>query len=293
MFPNYHEPVFRPPSEAYSLILQVTLGCSRNRCTFCEMYSTKKFSVRPPKDVEADIDKAAQLYPETEKIFLADGDALVLSNKKLLPIVNQLYKKFPNLKRVTSYALPKNLLVKSVEELKELREAGLTMIYYGIESGDPLILKKVDKGATPEDMIVGIKKAHDAGLIVSTTNLLGLGGKKYSEQHAKNTASLLSKTKPKYISFLTVMFPLGEKRFRDAFGADYEPLNQKEILEELEMVVSNLDVTDSEFRSNHASNYLPLKGHLPENKNELLKWIRHAIKNPDSGLLRPEFMRGL
>lgn len=293
MFPNYDEPLFRPPSEAESLIFQVTLGCSWNECTFCEMYTSKKFRSRPWEEIETEIRAAALTFPNVEKIFLADGDALALSNKRLLPILNLLTEKFPRLKRITSYALPKNLLVKSVEELKALREAGLTMIYYGVESGDPVLLQKVKKGATREEMIEGMTKAHEAGLVISTTNLLGLGGRKYSEQHALNTADLLSKVGPKYISFLTVMFPLGTQRFLEAFGGDYEEMNQRDLFGELKRVVENLQVNDVEFRSNHASNYLPIKAHLPEDRDEILQLIDTVIQNPKSSLIRPEFLRGL
>ncbi len=293
MLPQYNEPLFRPPSEGRSLIFQVTLGCSWNECTFCEMYTSKKFTVRPWEEVQTEIRAAALTCPETEKIFLADGDALALSNRRLLPILELFYEKFPRLKRVTSYALPKNLLVKSVEELRELQRAGLTMFYYGVESGDPLILKKIKKGATVDDMLTGMAKAQEAGMILSTTNLLGIGGKRYSEQHALNSAKLLSQANPKYISFLTVMFPMGEERFRQAFGNDFEECDQADILKELKEVVSNLDVVDSEFRSNHASNYLALKAHLPSDKEKLLKRIDRAIQEPGSSLLRPEYLRGL
>jgi radical SAM superfamily enzyme YgiQ (UPF0313 family) len=257
------------------------------------MYTSKKFSVRPWQEVEAEIRAAALTFPKTEKVFLADGDALVLSNKKLLPILNLLYELFPQLQRVTAYALPKNLLVKSVAELKELKQAGLTMIYYGVESGDPVVLDRVAKGATREEILEGMEKAHQAGLIVSTTNLLGLGGKKYTEQHAINTASLLSAANPKYISFLTVMFPLGEERLRKGFKGEYEPMDQMELMQELRLVVYHLDVKDSIFRTNHASNYLPIGGNLPEDRESILKTIDSVLENPASCLLRPEHMRGL
>jgi radical SAM superfamily enzyme YgiQ (UPF0313 family) len=256
------------------------------------MYTSKSFRVRPFDEVAREIEVAALAFPQTEKVFLADGDALVLSNKKLLPILSLLYEKFPRLQRVTSYALPKNLLVKSLDELKELRAAGLKMLYYGVESGDPLILQKIQKGATVEQMIEGMLKAQAAGMVISTTNLLGVGGRKYSEQHALNTAKLLSQVSPKYISFLTLMFPLGQERFLKAFGDDFEELNPLEILQELKSVVAHLEVKDTEFRSNHASNYLPLKAKLPEEKENLLEGIAQAIRLPGY-YLRPEAWRGL
>ncbi len=292
MLPVYDQPLFRPPSEGRSLIFQVTLGCSWNRCSFCEMYTSKSFRVRPFEEIAQEIRAAALSFPNTEKVFLADGDALVLSNKKLLPILALLYEKFPRLQRVTSYALPKNLLVKSIDELKELREAGLKMLYYGVETGDPLLLQKIQKGASSEQMIEGMLKAQEAGMLISTTNLLGVGGRKYSEQHVNNTAKLLSQVNPKYISFLTLMFPLGSERFIQAFGDDFEELNPMELLQELKWVVQHLEVKESEFRSNHASNYLPLKAKLPQEKERLIDTIEQAIQFPAS-YLRPEEWRGL
>ena len=293
MLPVYEEPVFRPPSEGLSLIFQVTIGCSWNKCTFCEMYTSKQFRPRPAEAVEKEIREAAKSFSGVEKVFLADGDALVLSNKRLLPILELLYNSFPHLRQVTSYAMPANLLNKSIEDLRELREAGLNMVYYGVESGDPIVLAKIQKGATPEEILAGMDKAHEAGFIVSTTNLLGVGGRKYTEQHARHTADLLSRANPRYISFLTVMCPLGEDRFRHAFGDDYEELNKVEILQELHVIVENLSVRNSVFRSNHASNYLPLRGDLPGDKEKLLAMIDAAIRNPELPNIRPEFMRGL
>jgi len=257
------------------------------------MYTSKQFSVRPWQDIESEIKAAALSFPLTEKVFLADGDALVLANSRLLPILELLHEQFPRLKRVTSYALPQNLLNKSVDEMKELKAAGLNMLYFGVESGDPTVLQKIKKGATHEEMIEAMGKAHEAGLIISTTNLLGVGGKKYSAQHAAQTAALLSAANPKYISFLTVMFPLGSERFHSAFGDDYEPLEQAELFDELYRIIDALEVHDVEFRSNHASNYLALKGTLPQDKPQLLATIRQAIAEPNSPFIRSESMRGL
>lgn len=289
----YDEPVFRPPSEAYSLILQVTLGCSWNRCAFCEMYTSKQFCPRPFDDIKKDIAWAAKHYPETEKIFLADGDALVLSNNKLLPILNEIKKHFKNNIRISSYATPQNVLHKSDEELKTLRDAGLQLLYYGVESGDELILKKICKGATAQEIIEGITKAKSAGFIVSTTNLLGIAGKKYSLQHAQNTARVLSAANPQFISFLMVMFPLGETRFRSCFGDDYEPLTQTELIKELRDTLFQLDVIDSEIRANHASNYLPIKAHFAQDKEKTIKLIDDVLNHPQSHCLKPEYLRGL
>jgi radical SAM superfamily enzyme YgiQ (UPF0313 family) len=293
MLPNYDQPLFRPPSEGNSLIFQVTLGCSWNECSFCDMYTSKQFKPRKFEDIKKEILQAAQSFPNTEKVFLADGDALVLSNNKLLPILELIRNNFPKLKRVTSYAMPKNILNKSLEDLKTLKEAGLNMVYYGVESGDETVLKKIRKGATHDEIVQGILKAKQAGIKVSTTNLIGVGGKKYTKQHAQNTAKLLSKANPDFISYLMVMFPLGEERFLEAFGDDYVPLNQKELIEELKQTLTHLNVTGSVVRANHASNYLPVKANFPEDKDSVLKMIDGVLSGDEESLIRPEHMRGL
>ena len=257
------------------------------------MYTSKKFSTRSFDDISKDIEWAAKKWPKTEKVFLADGDALVLSTNKIIPILELIIEKFPNLKRITSYATPQNLLKKTPEELKAINQAGLKMLYYGVESGDDVILKKINKGASSDEILQGILKAHEAGFTISTTNLLGIAGKKYSEQHAVNTAKLLSKSNPKYVSFLMIMFPLGEERFIKAFGDDYEPLSQMDHIQELKTVLSHLNVKDDEVRANHASNYLPIKAHFPRDKDETLEMIDTILAKQDPSLLRPEFMRGL
>ncbi|MBF0106800.1 MAG: radical SAM protein [Deltaproteobacteria bacterium] len=289
----YDEPLFRPPSEAYSLILQITLGCSWNKCTFCDMYTTKKFRPRPFKDIEREINHVADSYPGIEKIFLADGDALVLSNSRLIPILNRINEKFKGLKQITSYATPQNILNKPLSDLKELKSAGLKMIYYGVESGDPVILKKIQKGATHDEIKQGIIKAREAGIKVSTTNLLGIAGLKYSNEHAINTAKLLSDANPEYISYLMVMFPLGDGRFISAFGDDYAPIDQRGLLCELKTTLEHLEVKNSIIRANHASNYLPIKAVFPQDKYKTINFITEVINAPTSPLIRPEYLRGL
>jgi radical SAM superfamily enzyme YgiQ (UPF0313 family) len=290
---KYHNPLFRPPSEARSLILQVTLGCSWNKCSFCEMYTTKQFQPRPFDEIKSHIEQARIEWPNPDKIFLADGDALVLSKSKLLPILELLQVNFPKVKQISSYATPQNILKKSDDDLAQIHAAGLNMIYYGVESGDDVILEKIQKGVDAQGVCDGIIKARNAGFKVSTTNLLGIAGKIHTKQHAENTAKILSQANPEYISFLMIMFPLGDERFIKAFGNDYDPLNQIELVTELRNTLASLNVESSEIRANHASNYLPIKAHFPEDKKATLAIIDDVINNPDPSKMRPEFLRGL
>ncbi len=292
---DYIEPVFRPPSEARSLILQVTNGCSWNRCTFCEMYTQpqKKFRARRPEDIRLDIEKAAVVLPDVRRVFLADGDAMVLPARRLLEILGELRAAFPGLQRVSSYCLPRNLAKKSVEDLKLLQEAGLQLLYVGMESGDDEVLARVNKGETWESTRSALMKIREAGMTSSVMVLNGLGGKKLSRQHAINTATLCNETQPDYLSTLVVSFPQGEERFREGFGGDYEPLSQQGLFEEIRVFLEHLELRRTVFRSDHASNYLVLKGTLGRDKQKLLDQVNLAISSPGAVPLRPEWMRGL
>jgi len=288
---EYDLPLFRPPSEANSLIIQATLGCSANTCKFCYMYKTKKFQIRPLDMVIRDLEWCARNVRGVRRIFLADGDALAIPAQQLVTILDRCYALFPELERVTSYANPRNLLEKSEDDLRKIRQAGLTMIYYGVESGDDALLKKIKKQATSEEMLVGCEKAHRAGMDISVTVVLGLAGKKGSERHAKLTGELLSKIQPKYISALTLMLGPFEKNYARSMGEDFEFLDKLDFLKELKILVQNLEVKNSIFRSNHASNYLPLKANLPADKQRLLETIEYGIKHPE--ILKPEELRAL
>jgi radical SAM superfamily enzyme YgiQ (UPF0313 family) len=256
------------------------------------MYRTKRFTIRPHDEVIHDIDTAADLVPMARKVFLADGDALVIPTPKLLPLLSHIRAKFPALERVTSYAMPRNLLRKSVAELRELRDAGLEMVYLGVESGDPLILEKITKGATREDMIEAAAKAHEGGIRISATVILGLGGKQYSKQHAENTASLLSAMKPEYASALVLtMVEVVETEFLEKFGGPFTPLSIPEILDETEILVRDIEAEEMVFRSNHASNYLAIGGTLSRDREDLLAVIQRARSN--NQMIRPEWARGL
>jgi radical SAM superfamily enzyme YgiQ (UPF0313 family) len=287
----YDMPLYRPPSEAYSLILQVTLGCSHNRCAFCIMYRKKKFRIRPWEELKADILEAAHSYRGINRIFLADGDALVIDTDYLLQILKFLYEKFPALERVSAYANPANLLKKSKEDLQRIHKAGLQMLYFGIETGDDELLVKIKKGATAEKLIISAKKAIDAGFVLSATVILGLAGKKGSERHAIETARVCSAINPHYLSALTLILEDDNRYFSRCLGKDWEMMDKLEILNELRTMIEHFHLDKSIFRSNHASNYLAIKATLNQDKERLLKEIANALKNPAQ--LRPEFLRAL
>lgn len=292
---EYVEPVFRPPSEAKSLILPVTNGCSWNQCTFCEMYTQpqKKFRARKPDDIRRDIARAAEAFESVPRVFLADGDAMVLPTRRLLEILADLKQAFPGLRRVSSYCLPRNLARKSVEELVELREAGLGILYVGMESGDDEVLRRINKGETWESTRSALEKIKQAGLTSSVMVLNGLGGEVLSRQHAINTATLCNETQPDYLSTLVVSFPQGEERFRAGFGDDFVPLSQQGLFEEIRVFLEHLELDSTIFRMDHASNYLVLKGTLGRDKQRLLGEVDLAIRDPGAAPLRAEWMRGL
>lgn len=292
---DYVEPVFRPPSEAKSLILPVTNGCSWNKCTFCEMYTQpqKKFKARKPEDVRKDIENASKNLGGVKRVFLADGDAMVLPTRRLVEILDELNAAFPELQRVSSYCLPRNLAKKTVEDLKQLKEAGLRILYVGMESGDDEVLQRINKGETWESTRSALLKIREAGLTSSVMVLNGLGGETLSRQHAINTATLCNETQPDYLSTLVVSFPQGEERFRKGFGEDFIPLSQQGLFEEIRTFLEHLELERTVFRSDHASNYLVLKGNLGRDKQKLLDQVNLAITSPGAVPLRPEWQRGL
>lgn len=290
---DYIEPVFRPPSEAHSLILPVTNGCSWNKCTFCDMYTAeqKKFRARDEEQVLEEIRRCGERMI-VQRVFLADGDAMVLPTHRLLRILEAIAEHMPEVHRVTSYCLPRNLRRKSVEDLKLLREAGLRMLYVGAESGDDEVLRRVNKGETFDSTAEALLKAKEAGLKTSVMILNGLGGQSLSEQHAENSARLMNLAQPDYLSTLVVSFPNGLERYREQFP-DFEPLDQRQLFLEMERFLSPLELNDTVFRSDHASNYLVLKGVLGRDKQRMLAQVRQAIEQPGHAGLRAEWMRGL
>lgn len=292
---RYVEPVYRPPSEAQSLILPVTDGCSWNRCTFCEMYTApqKAFRARGEDEVLDSIRRTGALYgSQVRRVFLADGDALVLPTRRLLAILEAIRQHLPAVHRVSSYCLARNLKKKSVAELIQLREAGLAMAYLGAESGDDEVLAKVSKGETFETTRDALDKLGAAGITRSVMILNGLGGQQLSAQHADHSARLANATQPEYLSTLVVSFPHGEARFRAGFP-EWEPLDQHGLFVEMERFLSQLELTRTVFRSDHASNWLVLKGTLGADKARLLGQVRTAIVTPEAARLRPEWARGL
>jgi len=290
---SYDEPLFRPPSEAYSLIFQVTLGCSWNKCAFCEMYTSKSFSARNEKEVFAEIEQVKNLANDTRKIFLADGNAFVLSFDRLIRVLDKLNQTFPRLARISAYASSRDILSKTDEELIQLKNAGLKLLYIGIESGDDELLKMINKGETYNSTEQALLKARKAGIKLSVMILNGLGGKYFSNQHANNSAKLINAVQPEYLSTLVLSLPYGIEHFKKRFKGDFIQLNPFELIEELGLFLKELDLVSTVFRSDHAMNYLVLKGILNRDKENLLDRINDFLQNPQDEKLRPEWSRGL
>lgn len=288
---RYEGMVYRPPSEARSLIVQATLGCSSNTCAFCAMYKEKSFRMRDLKEVLEDFHLARKYYKYIEKIFIADGDALIMPMDRWKEILSCIHKLFPECIRVTSYATPKSVLLKSEDELKQLKEQGLTMVYMGLESGSNEVLEFMKKGNTAEEIIAASEKLHGAGISISVTAINGLGGQKLKEVHAVETGKVLSAMKPEYIGLLTLMIEPGTSLEKMMLQKQFELLDADEILEEIKIILMNCDCPGSVFRANHASNYLPLKGVLNEDKEDLIRKIDDALAGKQG--LKPEWMRGL
>ncbi len=293
MMLTYDMPVWRPPSEGPNLIIQATLGCSFNGCTFCSMYKTKEYRARPLDAVFADIDAGAREWPDAHRVFLADGDALALPTETLLKICERLRATFPHLQRVTCYATPINLLRKSTDELREIRDARLTLVYLGIESGSRDILRRIRKGATPKSIIRAINNARAAALKVSATVVLGLGGTRHWQDHMDGTAMVINAAPPTYLSTLQLYLePIVVPRFLELYGEPFEFQDDLGVLDEQERLIARLDPASPViFRSNHASNALALAGNLPRDRDRLLGRIRAAKSG--TAPLRPGFLRGL
>jgi len=299
---RYVEPVFRPTSEGQSLILPVTDGCSWNHCTFCEMYTApqKHFRARDEAEVLESIRLTGERFgSEIRRVFLADGDALVLPTRRLLNILNGIRAHLPAVRRVSSYCLPRNLRRKSVDELSELAAAGLSIAYVGAESGyvgaesgDDEVLERVNKGETFASTIEALDKLGAAGITRSVMILNGLGGPQLSLRHAENSARLANATQPEYLATLVVSFPLGEERFRAGFPG-WRRLSRHELFIEMERFLERIELERTVFRSDHASNWLVLKGTLGADKQRLLLQVRQAIAHPEATPLRPAWARGL
>ena len=288
---EYDYPLYRPPSEAYSLIIQATLGCSQNKCTFCSMYKSKKFTIKPLEQIKKEIDFFRIYVKKAERIFLADGDALIMPMKILKEIFIYINEKFPEAERISLYGSPKSILLKTPEELLELKNLGLGLIYLGVESGSDKILSSVKKGVSREEIIAAGKKVKKVGIPLSVTAIAGLGGKENSIEHAVETASLMSEINPDYFGVLTLMLEEGTELLEEYKKGNFIPLSSSEILEETKLMIKNINVKEKcIFRSNHASNYVSLKGTLPYEKENILKTIDYALENNE---IKSEFLRRL
>lgn len=288
---RYEGIVYRPPSEAYSLIVQVTIGCSQNSCTFCSMYKDKKFRIRNLNYILADLSEARRTYDNVEKIFLADGDALFSDMETLNEVLDYIKETFPECKQVSCYATAKSILFKKPRDLRVLKEKGLKLLYIGLESGSDTILKKVKKRTSAKEMIKAAKQAKDAGLKISVTVISGLGGCELWEEHAIKTAEVLSEMDPEYIGLLTLMVEEGTVLKQQIENGEFNLLEPKDILKETKLLIENLNCSNAVFRSNHASNYLNLKGTLNKDKENILKTLDAAINGNIA--LKEEYMRGL
>ncbi|SDZ85069.1 Fe-S oxidoreductase [Desulfuromusa kysingii] len=286
---NYNEPVFRPPSEARSLILQITIGCSQNQCKFCGMYKMKTFALRRVADIAAEIEMIPQEHRNHyQRIFLADGDALVYPQQELIAILDLLKQKFPNLNRVGIYASPKSLTTKDVAELQQLKLRKLRILYFGLESGDALTLQAVNKGYSPDEMLHLCRKAQAAGLKLSVTAILGLAGRGRSHEHALATAKWINQLSPEYFSLLTLF-----QRHNDAYFAQIEPLSNEGILEEALTLVQHLRPHKTILRSNHVSNMLNLAGSYPKDRERIIMQTEATLEKarsyPDWCAMVPDY----
>ena len=287
---RYKGKVYRPPSEAYSLIIQVTYGCSHNRCAFCDMYDDKHFSMRPMEEIREDFELARRVYRRVERVFLADGDALMRKTDDLVQILGLIYGLFPECQRVTCYASPTSLQIKSEEELRLLREKGLKMVYMGLESGCDAVLERMDKGHTAAQIIAAGQKARRSGLQLSVTAISGLGSRELWREHAVETAQAFNAMNPEYIGLLTLMVEAGTPLEKWVREGSFYVLKPVEVMQEMELFLQHIDSPGSVFRMNHASNYLTLKGTLNQDRERLLQQVRQGLAGRG---LKDEFLRGL
>jgi len=286
--------IIRPPSEASSFLLPVTIGCSHNKCTFCGTYPEVKFRIRHLEDIKQDIDEVAQNYSwSVRRVFLEEGDALIAPQPILVGVLKHLDEKFPYLEKVGTYATPQAALIKSVDELKELNRLGLKIAYMGVETGDEELLKKVNKGVSYDQMVEAGRKIKEAGITLSVTVILGLGGVEDSKNHALKTARILSDIDPDFAGTLTIILVPGTPLHKDWEEGRFSLISPFQSLEELKLIIQNSNFTNCFFTANHASNYLPIKVRLPEQKEEVIRLIDDVLAKRDMSRLRPEFTRAL
>lgn len=286
--------IIRPPSEASSFLLPVTIGCSHNKCTFCGTYPGVKFRIRHLEDIKQDIDQIAKNYSwSLKRVFLEEGDALIAPQRLLVGVLKHLNEKFPYLARIGTYATPQSALIKSVDELKELNRLGLKIAYMGVETGDEELLKKINKGASYDQIVEAGRRIRQAGIILSVTVILGLGGVEGSQKHALATARILSDIDPEFAGTLTILLVPGTPMHKDWEEGRFTLISPFQSLEELKLIIQNSNFTNCFFTANHASNYLPIKVRLPRQKAETVKLIDEVLATKDMSRLRPEFTRAL
>jgi len=288
---RYEGDIYRPPGEWKSYLLQTTIGCSNNTCTFCGMYLDKKFHIRPMADILEDIRMARAYYGDVERVFLCDGDAIIMRTEELLTILEALHRAFPSLQRVTTYAGPRSTLTKTPEELRTLREAGLTRAYLGVETGCDALLKQVKKGVDAAQMLEAGVRLREAGMDLWVMVILGLAGTgEPSRRHMLDTAAMMNEMKPRHLSALTLTLDPGTELYQDYRAGRFHPITPRESLLEAKLLLENLTVDPLHFTCNHASNYLPLKGGLPEDRDRFLAMLDRALAGEQE--LRPEWSRG-
>lgn len=288
---HYEGTIIRPPSEANSILLQVTVGCSHNKCTFCGTYTGERFQIKPDSIIGEDIAFAAKYYQRQRRVFLCDGDALIIPQKRLLKILNAIRDQLPWVTRVGVYANAKSLKMKTPDELKTLKAHGLGIAYMGLETGDDVTLKKINKGATSQHMIEMGKKAREAGIKLSITVLLGIAGRERSQLHAKETGRVLSAIDPEYVGALSLMLIPGTPLFDDYQSGGFTLIEPEETLAELRTMIANTNLSKGLFHANHASNYLPIRARMPKDKQSTLDLIDKALAGKIA--LKPEYLRAL
>lgn len=290
---DYVGRIFRPPSEAPSLLLQVTVGCSHNRCSYCAMYRDKTFKAKPWERIEADLQEAERAGPVFKRVFLCDGDALILSSKRLLQILEGIRGYLPWVERVGTYADTRSVGRKTVEELRALKEAGLGIVYHGMESGDDLVLEQIDKGGTRAECIEIAGKLRQAGILHSVMVMLGVGGEQRSREHAQQTASALTAMDPPFVGALTTTVVPETPLHQQMQAGRFKLPGKWDMLRELRTIVAESRFSNCRFSSNHASNYLPLRTVLPRDQAQVVSLIDALLEEQNEAMLKPEGMRGL
>ncbi len=289
---DYEGFIIRPPSEAYSMLLQITVGCSHNKCTFCGTYRQKKFKIKSLEQIKKDLQEA-RAFENVEKVFLCDGDALIIPQARLEEIIGLINVNLPDIERIGTYANAKSILKKSVDDLKKLKEMGLKIIYLGVETGNIELLQKIHKGVTYEQMVAAARRVKEAGITLSVTVLLGVGGIEKSVEHSLDTARILTDIDPDYVGALTLMLVPHTPLYEDYMAGRFVLPDKFGYIKELYLIIANSNFTNCYFTSNHASNYLPIKAYLPRQKEKILQMISSVIEAKDASRIRPEYLRGL